>query len=1020
MNPQNWFEFAIVKKYTMSQTHLRQFLEKYRLFDDKIPASITMLGGGKYHIPDEHYDEFLGLVYNHLFKEKGRPLNIVEQPTPQGPKPLVIDLDFRYRKDRALDHPFELSHIKAFNEKLVEGLNTFFDLSVYSVLRFFVTLRPQAYEDKAKGEIKDGVHIQCPDIVLSFEKQAALRSWMLNQDAVTEAFKDTGFINKPPGIYDESCTRKQGWFLYGESKANIPAYDLKAVQVYTPASDGWSTEPIEHYEPDELLELLSIRYKVDPDTNAVREDMLAMYERLSSSPTPAAAAAAAAATNLDISNEVMANLIQAEAAPAYQDEDASYADIEMVKLLVNDCLSGKRAESYDTWMRVGWCLHNISSSPELFDLWMKFSAKSPKHSQNDIGKLRKDWDLGMRKETDGRRLTIRSLRYWAKEDNPERFKEILEKDLISFVLHCMAPTHNHVARLMKRMFQDTYRASVNTRSTDWFEFSKDLHLWKRINQAIPLRNRLSTDVASIISRAREQFQSGPEYAKIEAIADNNHSIEALKKSIIDLSEKRKVLREINKIDESHVIDRQIEEAQSGIEFLTNKQNLQRADVKSKKLAELINLQEKLYNTGFQDCVMKESIGLFYEEDFQSKLNTNPFRIGCANGVIRLDAIKPDPANPGKMKGMTKDEGDMYNFFEHGTPDDYVTFQAGRELPEHEPLHYRPYDPEDPLQAEIAGFFAQLFPNAELRAWVLKLLASCLEGKNREQCYYTFQGVGGNGKSKLVELMVMTLGDYQSSLQSTALTRKRPESGAANPDIMSIKNKRFIYMQEPDDKEPLNTSRMKQFSGEDAVEARGLYADQERFKVSGKLFMMCNNLPAINSMDRGTWRRVRLIPFESKFVNVGDKELGQPNVFLKDMNLNTKLKRWRESFFALLVHIYVTQYAVSDNGTLEPSPEIVMNESLKYREAFDSYAKFRFGRMRVNRDSDEKCTLTDIWRAYRYWYEAVGGAGKKLTQADLNRRLEDEFGRPKESKYYSGLFVFNTEEDADAYDTERLG
>ena len=1006
----------------MSQTHLRRFLEKYRLYDDKIPASMTMVGGGKYNIPDEHYGEFLSLMYNHLFKEKGRPLNIVEQPNPLGPKPLVIDLDFRYRKDRALDHPFELFHIKAFNEKLVEGLNTFFDLSLYSVLRFFVTLRPQAYEDKAKGEIKDGVHIQCPDIVLSFEKQGVLRRWMLNQDAVTEAFKGTGFINEPPGIYDDSCTRYQGWFLYGESKPNIPAYDLKAVQVYTPASDGWSSEPIEHYDPEELLELLSIRYKVQPDDNAVKEDVQPMYERLVNySPqtvTATAAAAAAAAVQLDLSGEVMNTLIKSEGEVAYQDEDATYADLEMVKLFVKDCLSAKRAESYDTWMRVGWCLHNISASPDLFDLWMKFSAKSPKFAQNDIGKLRKDWDLGMRKETDGRRLTIRSLRHWAREDNPERFKEILEKDLVSFVLHSMAPTHNHVARLMKRMFQDTYRASVNTRSTDWFEFSKELHLWKRINQAIPLRNLMSNEVADVIRKAREQFKSDPEYAKMEAIANNSQSIEALKLTLASLADKRKALREINKIDESREIDQQIKDTEAGIEYLTTKQNLQRSDVKDRKYSELVNLEDKLYNCGFKESVMKECVGLFYEEDFERKLNTNPFRIGCANGIIRLDAIKPDPANPGRMKAMSKDEGDMYNFFEHGSPDDYVTFQAGNEMPEHEPLHYRPYDPEDPLQKEIAEFFSQLFPNAELRAWVLKLLASCLEGKNREQCYYTFQGVGGNGKSKLVELMVMTLGDYQASLQSTALTRKRPESGAANPDIMSIKNKRFIYMQEPDDKEPLNTSRMKQFSGEDAVEARGLYADQERFKVSGKLFMMCNNLPAINSMDRGTWRRVRLIPFESKFVNPGDKEIGQPNVFLKDMNLNTKLKRWRESFFALLVHIYVTQYAVSDNGTLEPSPEIVMNESLKYREAFDSYAKFRFGRMRVNHSSDEKCTLTDIWRAYRYWYEAVGGAGKKLTQADLNRRLEDEFGRPKESKYYSGLFVFNTEEDADAYDIER--
>jgi hypothetical protein len=42
---------------------------------------------------------------------------------------------------------------------------------------------------------------------------------------------------------------------------------------------------------------------------------------------------------------------------------------------------------------------------------------------------------------------------------------------------------------------------------------------------------------------------------------------------------------------------------------------------------------------------------------------------------------------------------------------------------------------------------------------------------------------------------MALGDYTSSLQSTAMTRKRPDAGAANPDIMAIRNKRFIYMAE---------------------------------------------------------------------------------------------------------------------------------------------------------------------------------------------------------------------------------
>jgi phage/plasmid-associated DNA primase len=251
-----------------------------------------------------------------------------------------------------------------------------------------------------------------------------------------------------------------------------------------------------------------------------------------------------------------------------------------------------------------------------------------------------------------------------------------------------------------------------------------------------------------------------------------------------------------------------------------------------------------------------------------------------------------------------------------------------------------------------------------------------------------------------------------------MTRKRPESGAANPDIISIKNKRFIYMQEPDDKEALNTSRMKQFSGEDAVEARALFSDQERFKVSGKLFMMCNNLPPINSMDRGTWRRIRLIPFESKFVSPGDKDIGQPNVFLRDNNLDKKLRKWRSAFFSRLVHNYITYYAISDNGTLEPAPEVVMQESLKYRETFDGYAKFRYSRMRVDRDSDEQATLTDIARNYRYWHEGAGQGTKRLTQQELQKRLEDEFGKPSQGKYYRGVIVFNTEEEVEEYDNAK--
>lgn len=1012
---------------------LKAFLENHRLpSGDRRPASVTGMGeaSGKYLIPDENYEQFLDLMNKHLFEERGRPLNLVEQPNPNGPKPLVIDLDFRYRKDRSLAHPFEQGHIKAFTEKLTEGLGTFFDLNPYEELRYFVSLRPQAYVDKKSGEIKDGIHIVCPDIILSFEKQGVIRNWMLGQDAIKETFKGTSFINESDSIYDASCTRKQGWFLYGESKPDIPAYTLSYVLDYSPSANTWSVIEPFNYDNRELLELLSVRYKLSADDNEVKLGVKPMYDKLLASGGHAATQGPVAPV-LPIEDLTEEQVQRIEKNPLVNEAfeeiqvDTNYEEVDLVKQFVRECLNSKRADDYESWLRVGLCLHSISQSQDMFNLWMEFSAKSAKSAGNDLVKLKRKWDTSMRAEGNGRRLTIRSLRHWAQLDNPIAFKEIIERDIVNYILHYTSPTHNHVARLMKRMFQDNYAASISSRSTEWFEFLADHHRWKKINQGIALRNKISgggqtLEVTDMIAQARQRFKNSPEYTRMESIASNNKSLEALNQVLKTFVEKKNALRDANRIDDAREIESQIRDTEVSIDLITKKQDLKRADVRDRKFAELADLEGKLHNCGFKDAVMKECVGLFYEEGFEQTLNTSPFRIGCANGVLHLDAIKPNPARHGEMMPMDKEKGDPYNFFQAGVPEDYVTFQVGNDMPEYSPIPYLEYDPNDPEQIEIDEFFSKLFPRPELKAWVLKLLASCLEGKNREQCYYTFQGVGGNGKSKLVELMIMTLGDYQSSLQSTALTRKRPESGAANPDIMSIKNKRFIYMQEPDDREPLNTSRMKQFSGEDAVEARGLFQDQERFKIAGKLFMMCNTLPTINSMDRGTWRRIRLIPFESKFVNPGDKEIGQPNVFLKDMNLNSKLKRWRIPFFSRLVHIYLTQYAVSDNGTLEPAPEIVMSESRKYRDTFDSLNKFCQERCRIDPTSDAEATVSDVWKSYRYWHEAVGGSGKKLSQVEFLKRFNEEFyqGQPKQGKAYPGLFVFNTEEDVTSHDNER--
>ena len=921
---------------TFDAHELSRFLGRHRNHGDAKLTTMTSMGDtkGRWLLKDEDYPAFLDLMHDYLFVKKGRATAFVEQPRKGEPKPLLIDLDFKYSSEANLVRTFTLEQIRSFCQQLVHGLQIFFGLKEFEYLRFFVTLRPGPYA--AGGVRKDGVHIMCPDLALVDEKQKVLRNWMMCQNAIGTCFSGTGYVNKPDEIYDESMTHKQGWIFYGDSKPNIPPYLIAKVYKYTPDSDSWS-EDSETYTPRELMELLSVRYNVVDDCSAVAEDVRDTYEAMKVRGDSHHSGPATQLVETDPAEVAAGNNTILEALRALYPVDLDKEEMEMIRRFVMECLSEERANKYDTWIRLGWCLHNISPSEENFQLWMDFSARSPKSSGNNVAQLRRDWFNGWRKDADGPRLTERSLRHWAKHDNPEVYKLIQDEYLGEYIRQEIEPTHHHISELMKKMYGAKYVASVSAKFTDWFEYNDEKNMWKRLNQGIELRMLVCTEVKERIGETANGLLA-------KASAETNTT---MKDGYLALNKK------------------------------------------------LLKVQLSLCSSGFCDSVMKMAVHQFYEADFQSKLNINGNLFACRNGILEL-----------RVPGAN---GRDHVVFRDGRPEDYMSFLAGQNAPEMESIEYRPYDPADPAQAEIQDFFAKLFPNEELRRYTLRLLASCLEGFNREQCFYIATGVGGNGKSKLVELMRMTFGDYQTALQSTVLTRSRPDAGAANPEMMAAKCRRFIYLQEPDDKEPLNTSRMKQLSGEDMVEARALYGDQEKFVIMGKLFMMCNKLPPVTTMDRGTWRRIRVIEFVSKFVLPDHPEYleKRPNVFLIDPMLDKKLRSWREPFLALLVHIYETQYIPFG---LNPVPAVVMKASDKYKENFDIYARFKSERVREPATLEERteCRNEPITTNK---IKTIVSAWKKEARVDLNiqdviNRLTEDFGEPTDGgKLWPTIKVF---------------
>lgn len=154
-----------------------------------------------------------------------------------------------------------------------------------------------------------------------------------------------------------------------------------------------------------------------------------------------------------------------------------------IKELV-DILSPSRADNYDEWIRVGWCLHNIN--PNNLPLWIDFSKRSFKYQQGECEKL---WATMA-----NHGLGIGSLHMWAKEDNQYAYKAIINNSVHTDIETCNG-SHNAVAHIAYLILKGKY-VCATANGKLWYEFNDTL--WQEDKEGIHIRHELSTSV-------RDQF-----------------------------------------------------------------------------------------------------------------------------------------------------------------------------------------------------------------------------------------------------------------------------------------------------------------------------------------------------------------------------------------------------------------------------------------------------------------------------------------------------------------------------------
>jgi len=341
----------------------------------------------------------------------------------------------------------------------------------------------------------------------------------------------------------------------------------------------------------------------------------------------------------------------------------------------------------------------------------------------------------------------------------------------------------------------------------------------------------------------------------------------------------------------------------------------------------------------------------------------PWLLPCINGVVDLKTGEHRP----------------------GSPDDYIKTVC--------PTEWRGID--DPCDLWRHIFLNQVFwDDQELIDYVQRLFGYAISGTAVEHVLPILWGGGGNGKGTLLEALNYVIGDLSYKTESELLLEQKSAkaSGAPNSGVLALRGKRLVFASESDDGRRLNASRVKELTGGDTLNARGLYARHHvEFRPSHTLMLITNHKPQAAANDFALWRRIHLIPFNRTFV-LNPKTRNECKI---DKHLPEKLKAEASGILAWMVRGCIEW----QRHGLNP-PESVLAATEEYRLEEDVIGSF------INDRCDTSKEIAQVrsgllYNEYKDWADENGHFPMSMTRfgKDMKRR----FARYKSDYvYYMGV------------------
>jgi len=635
-----------------------------------------------------------------------------------------------------------------------------------------------------------------------------------------------------------------------------------------------------------------------------------------------------------------------------------------------DMLNINRCDNYTDWINVGLCLHNINNKYLL--LWEKWSQISNKYQD---GECDKKWDK-FKKDKNG--LKIGSLLLWAKNDSVDKYDEYMKNKKMGKIIKEKYPNENLI--LGNRQVVNNKNSFIHLKNNDCLikkyqhaDMSNSMYI-DIVDKYMTIRCRhpdcfgKSYPVNHIMMNKNEM--NNIFYGDVTINLGTNPDDELVEFQEIDIYDDPK----LNELVFNSLNGESYPFAQIAYHYYENKfmfaedenwymfdnhkwicigkKNMELRDLSQKKLKDLY---KQLYNYYKEtECdknkikSLKQTIKSFDNTMIKNNMLIELMEIYTINKNPKRNFIQKLDSN-NNLIGFNNGVYDLNTFiFRDGKSDDYITMTVGYDYNDNHTLKYN----------DLLQFLQDIQPNKEERDYMLTYLSIGLVG-NLLELFTILTGCGRNGKSKLVELLKTTFGDYFGAVQSQLFTRPRPDANSPDPGLLSLMKKKIVIASEPEKNSKLNSGFIKFITGRDSTTLRNCHSnDMLDFTANFITLLICNDIPDCDDIDNAFSKRLRCLNYPTEFVTDPKKD-NQKKI---DVNINKNFEYWRLDFMLLLIEYYKIYIKTHELKTTNN----ILKWTNKYQENTDLYLQFLNECTEENKDGHIHCS--SLYEAFKFWFK----------------------------------------------------